>query len=528
MTEIAEIALSSKAWPFEEAAKLVVRAKNRATPKDFILFETGYGPSGLPHIGTFGEVARTSMVRHAFAQLSDMPTRLIAFSDDMDGLRKVPDNVPKPEMLRRFIDFPLTRVPDPFGCCESFAHHNNGKLREFLDAFGFEYEFMSATQCYQSGRFDATLREMLRHYKDVMEIMLPSLRAERAATYSPFLPVSPKTGKVLQVPLVATDPEAGTITFRDEDGSATEVPVTGGHCKLQWKADWAMRWRTFDVDYEMYGKDLTPSAKLSGHICERLHQPPPEGFAYELFLDAQGEKISKSRGNGLTIEEWLAYASPESLAYFMYQKPTAAKRLHFGVIPRTVDDYIAALESFPAQAAKERYANPVWHIHRGRPPEETVPLSFAVLMNLASAANTEDRVVLWGFIVRYVPGVRPEDHPILDRLVDYAIAYYRDFVKPNKKFRLPSEVERAAIEELAGELEQADAGADAEALQTLVYEVGKRHAFASLRDWFKALYEILFGQEQGPRLGSFIALYGVAETLALIRRALAGELIILA
>jgi lysyl-tRNA synthetase class 1 len=528
MTEDAEIALSSKAWPFEEAAKLVVRMKNRTTPKASVLFETGYGPSGLPHIGTFGEVARTSMVRHAFARLSDMPTRLVAFSDDMDGLRKVPDNVPNPDMLGRFIDYPLSRVPDPFGCCESFAHHNNDKLREFLDAFGFEYEFMSATQCYESGRFDKTLREMLRHYQDIMAIMLPSLRAERAATYSPFLPISPKTGKVLQVPLIATDPDSGTITFHDEDGKATEVPVTGGHCKLQWKADWAMRWRAFDVDYEMYGKDLIPSAKLSGHICRRLRQPPPEGFAYELFLDANGEKISKSRGNGLTIEQWLTYASPKSLAYFMYQKPTTAKRLHFGVIPRTVDDYIAALESFAAQGPKERYANPVWHIHHGEPPQESVPLSFAVLMNLASVANTEDRAVLWGFISRYVPGIQQEDHPILDHMVDYATAYFRDFVKPYKKFRLPTEIERMAIEALARELEQAGPDADAEALQTVVYEVGKRQPFASLRDWFKALYEILFGQEQGPRLGSFIALYGVAETVALMWRALAGELVTLA
>jgi lysyl-tRNA synthetase class 1 len=527
MTTKADIALASNAWPFQEAQKLVERlragqAAAAAPAKGFVLFETGYGPSGLPHIGTFGEVARTSMVRRAFAELSGLPTRLYAFSDDMDGLRKVPDNVPNQDLLRRHLGQPLTRVPDPFGCCASFGEHNNARLRAFLDAFGFDYDFQSATEWYKSGRFDTTLLQVLAHYDEIMAIMLPSLRAERQATYSAFLPICPRSGRVLQVPVVAHDAAAGTITYED-DGRRVEVPVTGGHCKLQWKVDWAMRWAALGVDYEMSGKDLIDSVRLSGQICRALGAAPPEGFTYELFLDEKGEKISKSRGNGLTIEEWLTYASPESLSLFMYQRPRQAKRLYFDVIPRTVDDYLAFLAKYREEDQAKRHANPVWHVHGGAPPAEEMPISFAMLLNLASVCHAEESAVLWGFIARYVPGATPANHPLLDRLVGYALAYFRDFVKPAKRYRAPSETERAALADLLAMLEGLAPGAGPEAIQTEVYEIGKRHGFANLRDWFKALYEILLGQEQGPRMGSFIALYGPAETAALVRRALAGE-----
>lgn len=519
-----DAALASNAWPFQEAEKLISRLDGKVPTKGYVLFETGYGPSGLPHLGTFGEVARTSMVRHAFSRLSDVPSRLFAFSDDMDGLRKVPENVPNQEMLRQYLGKPLTAVPDPFGRFESFGQHNNAMLRDFLDRFGFEYEFQSSTEWYRSGRFDEVLRAVLGQYDAIMEVMLPSLRAERAATYSPFLPICPRRGLVLQVPLVAHDVAAGTITYRDEeDGRLVEVPVTGGHCKLQWKADWAMRWAALGVDYEMYGKDLIPSAKLSGEICRRLGARAPEGFAYELFLDEHGEKISKSRGNGLTIEEWLTYAAPETLELYMYQKPRQAKRLHFGVIPRTVDDYLAWLEKYPSQSERERYANPLWHLHRGAPPAETVPLSFGILMNLVGVTNTEDKSVLWGFIKSYAPDASPEATPLLDRLVTYAIAYYRDFVKPAKRYRSPSDTERAALQDLLGALAGLAPQSPGETIQNEVYEVGKRHGFANLRDWFKALYEILLGQDQGPRMGTFIALYGIQPTRRLIERALSGE-----
>lgn len=524
---LAAVAMDCRAWPFEEARKLLRRVERRGGPPAPVVFATGYGPSGLPHIGTFGEVARTSMVRHAFRVLTAdrIETRLICFSDDMDGLRKVPDNVPNRELLARHLDLPLSRVPDPFGQHQSFAAHNNARLRAFLDAFGFAYEFLSATECYASGRFDETLLKVLERYDEVMAIMLPSLREERQRSYAPFLPVCPRTGKVLQVPIVARDVAAGTVSYNDpETGERVTVPVTGGKCKLQWKPDWAMRWVALGVDYEMAGKDLIDSVKLSGRICAALGGTPPEGFNYELFLDEKGEKISKSRGNGLTVEEWLRYASPESLSLFMFAAPRKAKRLYFDVIPKTVDDYLALLETFAGQSPAERLVNPVWHIHSGRPPASEPGVSFSMLLNLVSASNSEDRTVLWGFIRRYLPGATPETHPRLDEMVGYAVRYFHDFVRPAKAYRAPDETERLALKELYDRLGELPVAAAAATIQSLVYEVGKAHAFDSLRDWFTGLYEVLLGQSQGPRFGSFVALYGIAETRALIAKALKGEL----
>ncbi len=518
-----ELALKAKAWPFEEARKILKRVGETAPAKGYVLFQTGYGPSGLPHIGTFGEVLRTSMVRRAFQELSDIPTRLFAFSDDMDGFRSVPDNIPQQEMMAEHIGKPLTSVPDPFGTHESFGGHNNARLQAFLDDFGFEYEFVSATDCYTSGRFDDALLQVLRNYDDVMSIMLPSLGEERQQTYSPFLPVCGKTGRVLQVPVLTTDPDAGTITYRDENGEEIETPVTGGKCKLQWKPDWAMRWYALGVDYEMSGKDLIDSVHLSGRICRALGGRPPESYTYELFLDENGEKISKSRGNGLTIDEWLTYAPNESLALFMFQKPRAAKRLYFDVIPKTVDEYLTFLRKFPGEDAAQQLANPVWHIHSGTPPAEDVPVSFGLLLNLASVCNTEDKSVLWGFITRYAPDATPETDKVLDELVGRAINYYRDFVKPAKKYRGPTETESKALSDLLDLFEKLPESATAEEIQNGIYAVGKSHEYENLREWFKALYEILLGQEQGPRMGSFVALFGLNETRDLIRRALAGE-----
>jgi lysyl-tRNA synthetase class 1 len=481
------------------------------------------------------------MVRTAFRLLTEdkVPTRLICFSDDMDGLRKVPDNVPNKEMMRAHLNQPLTSVPDPFGEYESFGGGNNARLRKFLDRFGFSYEFMSATESYRAGRFDATLRAMLAAYDEVMAIMLPSLREERQQTYSPFLPVSPTTGAVLQVPILERDVAAGTIVYRDPDTSAlVEVPVTGGHVKCQWKADWALRWAALGVDYEMSGKDLIDSVKLSSQICRVLGADPPDGFNYELFLDEHGQKISKSRGNGLTIDEWLAYASPESLSLFMFQKPRAAKRLYFDVIPKAVDEYFSFLAAYPDQGDEMRLGNPVWHIHAGHPPAIDMPITFAMLLNLASASNAHDRSVLWGFIVRHVKGVTPESHPKLDELVGYAVRYYKDFVEPTKVFREPDEIERAALVALDRKLASLPLDAEAEAIQHAVLDVAR--AIPRYQDpdrkgpdggpgvslaWFSTLYQILLGQERGPRFGSFVAIYGILETRALIERALAGELV---
>ena len=512
------------AWPLVEAQNLLDRIGDTPPAKGYILFETGYGPSGLPHIGTFGEVARTTMVRHAFNTLCDIPTKLFAFSDDMDGLRGVPDNIPNPERLQPHFGKPLTSVPDPFDAYESFGAHNNARLRRFLDRFDFDYEFLSATECYRTGVFDNVLLRVLDYYDEIMALILPTLGKERRASFSPILPISPNSGKVLQVPLSDIDPESGRVAFRDETGEVTELPVTGGHCKLGWKADWAMRWVALDVDYEMSGKDLIDSVKLSSGICRILGAQPPVGFHYELFLDENGEKISKSRGNGLTIDEWLRYGSRESLSMFMYQSPRKAKRLYFDVIPRMVDDYAAHLEKFPGETEEEQRENPAWHIHGGEVPPPSQPLTFAVLLNLASACNAEDKTVLWGFITRYVPTATPSTSPMLDSLVGHAVAYYQDFVKPAKRYRSPDETERAALEDLAEVITSLPTEASAEDIQTEVYEVGKRHKFKSLRDWFRALYEVLLGQRQGPRMGSFIALYGRRETLSLIREALEGTL----
>ena len=535
--ELQALAESSNAWPFEEARRLAARLKRH--PKDEVIFETGYGPSGLPHIGTFGEVARTTMVRHAFRVLTDdkVRTRLIAFSDDMDALRKVPDNVPNRDMMAAHLGKPLSRVPDPFSNdYPSFGAANNARLRAFLDAFGFDYEFLSSTDCYMSGRFDRALIKVRERFDEVMAIMLPSLREERAATYSPFLPISPTSGVVLQVPILAHDARAGTITYEDpESGERATTPVTGGRAKLQWKPDWAMRWVALGVDYEMAGKDLIDSVKLSGEIVRALGGVSPEGFNYELFLDEKGQKISKSRGNGLTIEEWLRYASPESLSLFMYREPKAAKRLYFDVIPRHMDEYQQYLEAYERQDGRQRLANPVWHVHGGNPPEPETAISFSMLLTLVASSNAENAETLWGFIGRYRPGVTARTHPKLNAMVDYAIHYFRDFVLPHKKFREPDAGERAALIDLRDALAQLPAGASAQQIQEVVYEVGRREPFLDRSgriktrdgkpgvtlDWFNMLYQVLLGQEKGPRFGSFVALYGVQNTIDMIDGALA-------
>ncbi|MEM7075402.1 MAG: lysine--tRNA ligase [Pseudomonadota bacterium] len=524
MSDILDAAMNSKAWPFEEARRVLKRYQNAPPEKGFVLFETGYGPSGLPHIGTFGEVLRTTMVRHAFEQISDIPTKLVCFSDDLDGMRKVPGNVPHPERLEPHLQRPLTDVPDPFGEYESFGHHNNAMLRRFLDTFGFQYEFISARDFYRSGQFDEILLRCAERYDALMKIMLKSLRDERRQTYSIFLPLHPETGRVMYVPMKHVDARGGTVTFDDETGREWTVPVTGGHVKLQWKPDFGARWAALGVDFEMYGKEHATNEKIYDAICRELGVRPPEHFSYELFLDDQGQKISKSSGNGIGIDEWLSYAPTESLSYFMYQKPKTAKRLYFDVIPRAVDEYHQQLRAYPEQDVAQKLANPVHHIHNGHVPESHMVVPFSMLLNLASVASADDAARLWGFIQRYAPDTSPESHPDLDAAVEGAVRYFQDFVAPKRTYRSPTDHERAALHALRAALAAYDGPLEDEALQSVVYAVG-RDRFDPLRDWFKALYEVLLGASQGPRFGGFIALYGVDETIALIDRALAGDLV---
>ncbi|SFU21061.1 lysine--tRNA ligase [Mesorhizobium sp. YR577] len=537
--ELLAAATESKAWPFEEARKIVARYKGRDFPET-VLFETGYGPSGLPHIGTFGEVARTTMVRHAFRVLTQdkVKTRLLCFSDDMDGMRKIPENVPDRAALEPYLHMPLTAVPNPFGGdYASFGDHNNAMLRRFLDTFGFDYEFASATEYYKAGRFDEVLLRAAAKYDDIMKVMLPTLGEERQATYSPFLPISPKSGRVLYVPMKNVDAKAGTITFDDEDGQETTLPVTGGRVKLQWKPDFGMRWAALNVDFEMFGKDHQTNQTIYDRICVILGGRAPEHFVYELFLDENGQKISKSKGNGLTIDEWLTYAPTESLGLYMFQRPRQAKKLYFDVIPKAVDEYYAFLSAYPKQEWKERLGNPVWHMHDGNPPAIDMPVTFALLLNLVSASNADSKDVLWGFISRHAKDVTPKSHPELDRLAAYAVRYFDDFVKPTKSFRSPDEVENAALQALSDALGQLPADASSEAIQNASLNVARKieryqdHSKQSPEGgpgvsvaFFQMIYQVLIGQERGPRFGSFAALYGIAETRALIAKALAGQL----
>jgi len=514
-------ALASKAWPYEEARKLLKRWPD-GKPQPMV-FETGYGPSGLPHIGTFNEVARTTFVRQAYGELTGgAPSRLIAFSDDMDGLRKVPDNVPEQAMLTEHLGKPLTQIPDPFGTHDSFAHHNNAMLRGFLDRFGFDYDFVSATDCYTRGEFDDIVRRVLRAWDAIMGVMLPTLGEDRRKTYSPVLPISPASGRVLQVPVEVIDAEAGLIAFDDEDGSRVTQSAFGGLAKLQWKVDWAARWVALGVDYEMSGKDLIDSVTQSSKIARALGGRPPEGFNYEMFLDEKGEKISKSKGNGLSLEEWLRYGSQESLAFYIYREPRRAKSLHIGVIPRAVDEYWQFREKYPDQPVEQKLGNPVHHIHAGKVPETTLPLTYGLLLNLVSLPGVADKATAWKFVQRYAPGTSPESDSELDELIGLAVNYARDFVAPTLQRRPPTEMEAEALRDLDAELAKLPADSSAEDIQTQVFEVGKRHPFENLRGWFQALYETLLGSSQGPRMGSFIALYGIDNSRRLIAEALAG------
>jgi lysyl-tRNA synthetase class 1 len=522
-----EVLEKCNTWPFQEAKKIINRLKYLPEDK-LVVFETGYGPSGLPHIGTFCEVFRTNLVRKAFTLLTGRPSKLICFSDDMDGLRKVPSNIPNQQNMSNFIGHPLTKVPDPFQTHSSFGEHNNSRLKSFLDSFNFEYEFYSATDCYKSGLFDKTLIKVLDNYEKIKQIILPTLGEERRKTYSPFLPICEKTGKVLEVSIDEINKTNGTITYTDPaENEKVTISVTGGKCKLQWKCDWAMRWDALGVDYEMAGKDLIDSVALSSKINKQIGSRPPEGFNYELFLDQNGEKISKSKGNGLTIEEWLSYGPQESLSYFMYGHPKRAKRLYFDVIPKSVDEYLTQMKNFISQSDEEQLNNPSLYVHNIQPsemPKENTTIPFSLLLNLASVCHAEDPEIIWGFIEKYSPGTKLQNNKFLENMVNLSVVYFNDMIKPNKKYRLPDDNETKALKELSNGLIKLDKSSSSEEIQKLVFSIGKENNFENLRDWFKSLYEILLGQSEGPRMGSFISLYGIKETKNLIDDALLGKL----
>ena len=512
----ANLIQSTSSWPFVEIRKLLKDRKDLIKSKKKIIFQTGYGPSGLPHIGTFGEVARTTMMINALQHIQNIETDLITFSDDMDGLRKVPDNIPNDKVLHENLGKPLTSIPDPFNKFDSYGQHNNEMLKDFLNKFNFKFNFKSSTENYKNGKFNNSLIRVLEKYEEIMEIILPTLRSERKKTYSPFLPICPNTGRVLEVALLEMNKKKGTVVF-DDNGKKLETEIINGKCKLQWKVDWAMRWFTFDVDFEMYGKDLTESAILSNKICKTLGKKPPNGFAYELFLDEKGEKISKSKGNGITIDQWLRYASPESLSLYMYQNPTRAKKLYSDVVPKAVDEYLSLIGNFSKQETKEQLLNPVWHVHNGKPPQEKIVMTFSMLLNLVGSSNAESKDILWKFIQRFHPDIKQEKYTILDQLTRYAINYFRDKVEPNKKYKIPNDNEKKALTNLAKILETVTQKTKPEDIQTIVYSTGKENGYEKkLREWFILIYEVLFGTKDGPRMGFFISFFGVKETIKLI------------
>ena len=511
---------STSSWPFVEVRKLLKDRKSIIEKKNRITFQTGYGPSGLPHIGTFGEISRTCMMINVLNHIRKIESDLITFSDDMDGLRKVPENIPNPKILHDNLGKPLTSIPDPFKKYKSFGEHNNSLLVEFLKKFKFNFVFKSSTENYKKGIFNNGITRVLEKYDDIMNIILPTLRSERRKTYSPLLPICPETGKVLEIPIIEIDKKNNKVVF-DNNGKKIQINILNGGCKLQWKVDWAMRWFVFDVDFEMYGKDLIESAIISSKVCEALGKKPPNGFAYELFLDEKGEKISKSKGNGITIEQWLRYASPESLSLYMYQNPKRAKKLYPEVVPKAVDEYLSYIEKYPSQKSNEKILNPVWHVHNGSPPREKIVMPFSMLLNIVGSSNAKSKDVLWKFIKKFHKEIDPKSHKILDELTNYAINYFVDEVEPNKKFKKPNKDEKKALENLILQLKKVSQNTPAEEIQTIIYSTGKENGYKeNLRDWFKLIYQVTFGEENGPRMGFFISFFGVKETIDLMEKKL--------
>ena len=504
-----------KAWPFTEAQKILKKIENNRE-KININFETGYGPSGVPHIGTFAEVLRTNMVRNALKKINNCQSKLITFSDDLDALKKVPEDYPFPEKLSKYINFPLSSIPDFTGKYASYADRNNNLLKEFLNQFNFDYEFISSTEKYKSGDFDQCLLKILENYENISNIILPTLRKERRESYSPFLPICKETGKVLEVSITLVSKEDGIIAYRNHNNKLVETLVTKGNCKLQWKVDWAMRWSALDIDYEMYGKDLIPSFELSKQIAAYINKKVPINMSYELFLDQNGEKISKSKGNGLSIEEWMMYGTKESLALFMYQNPRRAKRLYFDCIPKSMDEYKKNHAGF-FHKEHAQPESPIWHIHEGFIPNYTYPIEFSNLINLVTALNTSDKDTIYNFCLLYIKRkLKQEEQNDLRLIIKLAINYFQNFILPRLKKRKPIQIEKEAIFNLIREIRKSKTELSSEEYQSLIYKYGKQIYPESLRSWFLSLYQILFGSENGPRLGSLFYLYKKEKVIKIL------------
>ncbi|MFH2218432.1 MAG: lysine--tRNA ligase [Pseudomonadota bacterium] len=512
---------SYKCWPFKEADKL--RKRYTETPNIPVRFETGFGPSGMPHIGTFAEVARTTWVRHAFEFLTRWPTQLIAFSDDMDGLRKVPLNLPQQEMLTENLGRPLCRIPDPFGECESYSAYMNNKLREFLDSYSFDYTFQSSHEAYTRGDFNDGLSVILQKVEDVKAIILPTMSEAKRANWSPFFPICENCGRINSTQVTGYDIENNAIDYSCEQeegevkscGHKGTASIFNGKVKVGWKIDWALRWYSYDIGYEMYGKDLIESARLSGKICRLMGKQPPTGLFYELFLDAKGRKISKSVGKGLTIDSWMSYAPLESLLFYIFQNPKQAKRLFWGIVPRSVDDYLSNLIQYRSMDPEDHPESTIWHLfNKG----ETVPsynaaINFSLINNLISAVGADDIDLILEYLKRYDSSMEKYG-TVIEDLVKKAMNYYRDFILPDKKYRTPTEKEKKMFNALRNELAEYD-GDDENELQSLPFNVVR--AFdESPKNFFKMFYEVLFGQERGPRFGTFVRLVGKEKALSLL------------
>ena len=510
-------------WPFKEAAQIVKLRKPRSDRP--VLFETGFGPSGLPHIGTFAEVARTSWVRNAFEEVTGLDTRLMTFSDDMDGLRKVPLNFPNQRMLKEHLGRPLCTIPDPFSESDCFSGYMNNKLRDFLDTYQFNYEFKSSSVSYKGGDFDQGLAILLEKVQDVHSIVAPTLGEEKRDSWSPFLPICPSCGSVYSTRVTEYFPSRGEIGFVCDGnggdfagcGAEGEVSIFSGNVKVGWKMDWALRWYTYEVDYEMYGKDLIESAKLSGRIVRLMGKHPPVGMNYELFLDEEGKKISKSVGKGLTVDTWVEYAPIESLLYYIFQNPRRARRLYWDVVPKCVDDYLDALRKYPTIEPEKSPEQALWHIYgRGNSvPSYGAQVNFSMVGNLISALGTDAPDLLVEYLNRY--DKKSDDYPVvIKELIRKGMNYYRDFILPKKQYRTPLASEADQLRQLLFALEGADF-LNEEELQAIPFELARKNNIDP-KLFFQMFYEIVLGQQRGPRFGSFAKMLGLEHIQQMLNK----------